>query len=77
MCGKKERWNGISMTKHSVRYLQNAKEILNDVPIKGSTYVDVKPVRDAFGTAYLAVLEAINEYPLQKGFTKKELTKNQ
>lgn len=59
--------------KESIRYLNNAKEILKKVPIEDNTYTDVKPVREAFGTAYLAVLEAINEALLRKGVTKKEL----
>ena len=59
--------------KESIRYLNNAKEILKKAPIEDNTYTDVKPVREAFGTAYLAVLEAINEALLRKGLTKKEL----
>jgi hypothetical protein len=41
--------------------------------VEGKFYTDKKPVREAFGTAYLAVLEAINQALLEKGFTKKEL----
>ena len=62
--------------KESVRYLNNAKEILKRAAIEDNTYTDVKPVREAFGTAYLAVLEAINEHLLKKGLTKKELPKS-
>ncbi len=63
--------------KEAIRYLNNAKEILKSVPIEDDTYTDVKPVREAMGTAYLAILEAINEYLiLKKGFTKKELPKS-
>jgi len=62
--------------KGSLRYLNNAKEILKTVPVEDSTYMDVKPVREAMGTAYLAVLEAINEYLIKRGFTKKELPKS-
>ncbi len=61
----------------ALRYLNNAKEILISVPVEGRIYTDVKPVREAFGTAYLAVLEAINEYLItKKGLTKKELPKS-
>jgi hypothetical protein len=60
----------------ALRYLNNAKEGLKSVPVEGHTYVDVKPVREAFGTAYLAVLEAINESLIKKGVTKKELPKS-
>jgi hypothetical protein len=62
--------------KEVLRYLNNAKEMLKAVPVEDNTYTDVKPVREAFGTAYLAVLEAINEYLLKKGLGKKELPKS-
>ena len=62
--------------KESLRYLNNAKEILNSVPVEDNTYTDIKRVREAFGTAYLAILEAINEFLVKKGLTKKELPKS-
>jgi len=63
--------------KEALRYLKNAKEILKSVPIEDNTYIDIKPVREAFATAYLAILEAINEYLTNKvGLTKKELPKS-
>ncbi len=62
--------------KESLRYLQNAKEILARIPIEDNDYTDIKPVREAFGTAYLAALEAINEALLKKGLSKKELPKS-
>ena len=63
--------------KESLRYLNNAKEILISVPVEDNTYTDIKPVREALGTAYLAVLEAINDYLItKKVLTKKELPKS-
>ncbi len=63
--------------KEALRYLNNAKEILKSVPVEDNTYTDIKPVRETFATAYLAVLEAINEYLIiKKGLTKKELPKS-
>lgn len=63
--------------KEALRYLSNAKEILKAIPVEDNLYTDIKPVREAFSTAYLAVLEAINEYlKTKKGFTKKELPKS-
>jgi hypothetical protein len=59
--------------KEALRYLENAKEILKSVPIEDSTYTDVKPIQEACGTAYLAVLKAIDEYLLKKGLDEKEL----
>jgi hypothetical protein len=63
--------------REALRYLGNAKEILKAVPLEDNLYTDIKHVREAFSTAYLAVLEAINEYlKTKKGFTKKELPKS-
>ena len=62
--------------KEALRYLQNAKELLSSVPIENNNYTDVKPVREAFGTAYLAILEAINEALAKRGIQKKALPKS-
>ncbi len=64
------------MSSEAIRYLQNAKQILKQTPIENDFYSDRKPVREAFSTAYLAILEAINEVLLRKGLTKKELPKS-
>jgi hypothetical protein len=62
--------------REASRYLNNAKDILRSVSVEDNTYTDVKPVREALGTAYLAVLEAINERLIKQGLTKKELPKS-
>jgi len=63
--------------KEALGYLRNAKEILKSVPVENNIYTDLKPVREAFSIAYLAVLEAINEHLItHKGFTKKGLPKS-
>ena len=62
--------------KESIKYLNNAKEILKAVPVEDDTYADIKPVRETFGTAYQAVLEAINEHLSKKGLSKKELPRS-
>jgi hypothetical protein len=62
--------------KESLRYLNNAKEILKGIAVEDNTYTDIKHVREAFGVAYLAILEAVNESLLRKGVTKKELPKS-
>ncbi len=59
--------------REALRYLKNAKEILRSAPIEDNTYTDVKPVQEACGTAYLAVLKAIDEYLMKKGVDEKEL----
>jgi len=57
------------------RYFQNAKELLRKSPIENNLYTDKKYVKSACGVAYLGVLEAINEYLLRQGLSKKELPK--
>jgi len=59
--------------REALKYLNNAKEILKSVPIEDSTYTDIKPVQEACGTAYLAVLKAVDEYLLKKGVDEKDL----
>ncbi len=59
----------------ALRYLENAREILKNTRIEGNNYMDRKPIREAFGTAYLAVLEVINEALIRKGLTPKQLPK--
>jgi hypothetical protein len=62
--------------REAMRCLENARDILKGVPVEDNIYMDKKPVREAFGTAYLAVLEAVNEALLKKGLTRKELPKS-
>ena len=62
--------------REAMRYLNNSKEILKDISVENGTYTDIKKVREAFGTAYLAVLESINEVLLKKGVTKRDLPKS-
>ena len=62
--------------KEALRYLQNAKEILRKAPIEDGRYADIKHVQEACGTAYLAVLKAVDEYLINKGLSKKELPKS-
>ena len=65
-----------ALPREGVRYLENAREILRRVPVERNIYVDRKPIREAMGTAYLAVLEAINEALLRRGIPKKKLPRS-
>ncbi len=56
-----------------LRYIENAKEALKRSPLEGNTYLDIKYVKSACGTAYLGVLKAIDECLLKKGLDKKQL----
>jgi len=62
--------------KESSRYLNNAKDILKSAPVENGTYSDIKLVWEACGTAYLAILVAIDEYLTKKGLSKKELPRS-
>ncbi|MBM4121059.1 MAG: hypothetical protein FJ249_00475 [Nitrospira sp.] len=64
------------MPREAARYLQNAKALLKQAPLADDIYTDRKPVREAFGTAYLAVLEAIDAALLAKGVTTRELPRS-
>jgi hypothetical protein len=59
--------------KEALRYLENAKQILKSVPVEDSIYTDIKPVQEACGIAYLAILKAIDAYLLRKGLDEREL----
>lgn len=62
--------------KEALRYLNNTKEILKSIPVENGTYIDIKPVRETCGIAYLSILMAIDEYLLRKGISKKELPRS-
>jgi hypothetical protein len=62
--------------KEALRYLRNAREILGKAPVEDNRYADVKFVQEACGTAYLAILKAIDEYLQNRGLGKKELPKS-
>ena len=59
--------------KESIRYFENAKELLSKSPIEDNTYTDIKYVQEACGTAYLAILKAIDEYLISRGVDPKDL----
>ncbi len=64
------------MSKEALRYLQNAKEILSKSRIEDNIYEDIKYVREACSTAYLAMLIAIDEYLIKHGVNEKQLPKS-
>jgi hypothetical protein len=63
------------MKKEPIRYIENAKEILGKSSVEDSFYTDMKYVKSAFGTAYLGVLKAIDEFLLSRGVEKDKLPK--
>src|SRR5262245_8976375 len=63
-------------SSEAFRSLNSARAILRHIPVERDIYLDRKPVREAMGAAYLAVLEAINEALGRRGVTRKELPKS-
>ncbi|MFZ3122491.1 MAG: DUF5618 family protein [Thermodesulfovibrionales bacterium] len=59
--------------REAIRYFENAKELLSKSPIEDNTYTDIKYVQEACGTAYLAILKAIDEYLIARGVDPKDL----
>ena len=57
----------------AIRYYKNAKERLKEAPIKNERYQDLKPVQEACGTCYLAVLFALDGYFLERGVPRDKL----
>jgi len=57
----------------AIRYFENAKELLRKSPIEGDRYEDIKYIQEACGTAYLAILKAIDAYLLKRGVSQKDL----
>jgi putative IMPACT (imprinted ancient) family translation regulator len=55
------------------RYYNNAKEILNKIPIEDNTYTDVKKLLKAYAIGYLSVLLAIDVFLLNKGVSLADL----
>ncbi|MBF0518227.1 MAG: DUF5618 family protein [Nitrospirae bacterium] len=58
------------------RYMVNALEIISNCPVEDNFYTDIEPVREAFSTAYLAILEAIDEALINKGAHRKDPPKS-
>ena len=56
----------------AIRYMDNAKETLKKAGKEDFFYVDKKYVKTACGTAYNAVLLALDGYLLLKGVEKKK-----
>ncbi len=59
--------------RESLRYLENAKELLMKSSVEDDTYTDIKCVQEGCATAYLAVLKAIDEYLIRKGVDPRDL----
>ncbi|MEK6652931.1 MAG: DUF5618 family protein [Nitrospirota bacterium] len=59
--------------REAIRYFENAKDLLKKSHVDDNRYSDVKYVQEACGTAYLAVLKAIDEYLLKRGVSQKDL----
>lgn len=57
----------------AVRFYKNAKRILGQAEIQYNRYVDTKPVQESAGTAYLAMLKAIDGFLIESGVDPNDL----
>lgn len=69
-----EEQNKIRTTYYNeaIRYMENAKETLQKAGKEDRFYIDKKYVKTACGTAYNAVLLALDGYLLLQGIEKKK-----
>lgn len=69
--------NGVEPTfDEAERYWKNARELLRRCPGEGDFYSDMKPVREAFGTAWLAINTAVKACLLAKGIPRKQIPRS-
>lgn len=59
--------------KEAYRYYKNAKGRLKESHVLYDRYQDLKPVREACGTCYLAMLLALDGYFLERGVQSDKL----
>jgi|Deesub1362B_J571_1020462.scaffolds.fasta_scaffold00021_121 hypothetical protein len=59
-----------------IKYLRNVREILKKAGTKDGYYVNLKHVREAFGTLYLGILKAIDEVLLRSGIEEEDIPQN-
>lgn len=60
----------------AVRYYRNAEELLTRCKTEGKRYRDLKPVREAFGTAWLAIDLALKTALIENGLAKEKFPKS-
>lgn len=57
----------------AIRYYNNARELLRRCKVENDLYDDIKPVREAFGTAWLAIDMAVRAGLAARGISKKQI----
>lgn len=60
----------------AVRYYRNARELLAHCKVEDDLYKDMKPVQEAFGTAWLSVDKALKAALRSAGLTDKEIPRS-
>lgn len=58
------------------RYYRNARGLLSKCRVQDDLYEDMKPVREAFGTAWLAVDLAIKSALLERGLAERQIPRS-
>lgn len=64
--------NGFS---EAIRYYRNARGLLGRCKVEDDIYEDIKPVREAFGTAWLAIDSAVKAALKEKGLERRNIPK--
>ncbi|MBI2889931.1 MAG: DUF5618 family protein [Nitrospirae bacterium] len=60
----------------AIRYYRNARELLGRSKINDNLYEDIKPVRESFGTAWLAIDMAVRAALKERGLTEKQMPRS-
>ncbi|MBI2058590.1 MAG: DUF5618 family protein [Nitrospirae bacterium] len=62
--------------EEAFRYYRNARGLLARCEVKDDIYSDIKPVQEAFGTAWLAIDKAIKAALLEKGLPPNKIPRS-
>lgn len=62
--------------EEAARYLENARGQLRRCPLEDGFYKDTKPVREAFGAAWLAIDTALKAALLNRGVPRQKIPRS-
>lgn len=60
----------------AIRYYRNARGLLARCRVEDGFYADMKPVQEAFGTAWLAIDKAIKAALVERGISPKAMPRS-
>lgn len=62
--------------EEAIRYLRNGRALLRQCKVEDDLYVDMKPVREAFGTIWLAVEIALRTALMERGLASGQIPRS-